>query len=290
MAAGISENDGVPTGGHAEWNTEQTDGSTVRPLIGIADGGPDEADLGLFATQQFADGTAEIPRQSPDPYEPRPAGTGGPGRRRRAKRRTRKGLVVAVAVVAAVVTAGIVGLADGTPSDKVRDDLSAPDDGSAVPGLLMPSHEASGADATRTAAPTASHTSGAAASPGSSPSPQTSSGLPSVPATPAATGSPGAGSPSRPGSPSSPARDNGDDGPVADGTVLKPGYRGSEVVELQERLRQVGLYDGPSDGKYDGGVKSAVQRYQQGYQVTGDETGFYGPNTRRSLESRTSGS
>ncbi|MEW9518420.1 peptidoglycan-binding domain-containing protein [Streptomyces tubercidicus] len=80
------------------------------------------------------------------------------------------------------------------------------------------------------------------------------------------------------------------DGPSAPPTgpiVLREGAGGPEVVELQGRLRQLAVYPGPEDGRYDADVREAVSRYQRAYGVAGDPDGVYGAPTRASLESRT---
>ncbi|QIY55302.1 peptidoglycan-binding protein [Streptomyces sp. RPA4-5] len=69
--------------------------------------------------------------------------------------------------------------------------------------------------------------------------------------------------------------------------MLREGAGGPEVVELQERLRQLAVYPGPEDGRYDTDVRDAVARYQRTYGVAGDPVGVYGAPTRASLESRT---
>ncbi|MET7689497.1 peptidoglycan-binding domain-containing protein [Streptomyces sp. NPDC005483] len=70
--------------------------------------------------------------------------------------------------------------------------------------------------------------------------------------------------------------------------VLSLGDRGPEVVELQLRLRQVGMYDGGADGDFDEQVQSAVRTYQVTRFVLQDQSGVYGKMTRASLESETS--
>ncbi|MCH6160080.1 peptidoglycan-binding protein [Streptomyces marispadix] len=75
------------------------------------------------------------------------------------------------------------------------------------------------------------------------------------------------------------------------GETLRPGDRGPEVTELQRRLKQAGALDedAPEDGVYSRDVQQAVARFQSWNDVRGDEFGEYGPNTRRALESQTSG-
>ncbi|MDG4862082.1 peptidoglycan-binding domain-containing protein [Streptomyces sp. T-3] len=69
--------------------------------------------------------------------------------------------------------------------------------------------------------------------------------------------------------------------------MLREGDSGSEVRELQQRLKETYLYAGPTDGQYDTLVKDAVQRFQWSEGIESDEQGVYGPETRRTLESQT---
>lgn len=72
---------------------------------------------------------------------------------------------------------------------------------------------------------------------------------------------------------------------------LSEGDTGPEVTELQERLLRVpDVYrSGATDGRYDATLSAAVARFQLWYGIRGDEDGVYGDDTRRDLESRTSG-
>jgi hypothetical protein len=87
--------------------------------------------------------------------------------------------------------------------------------------------------------------------------------------------------------PSAPARDAAAD-PDGPGT-LREGDSGPEVSELQQRLRRIpNVYDnGPTSGEYDVVLREAVARFQLWYGIRGDETGVYGDDTRKDLESRT---
>jgi peptidoglycan hydrolase-like protein with peptidoglycan-binding domain len=69
--------------------------------------------------------------------------------------------------------------------------------------------------------------------------------------------------------------------------TLRRGDKGSEVTELQLRLRQLSLYTGKADGTYSGQVEDAVRRYQWARGIRGDESGVYGAATRTSLEGET---
>ncbi|MGW7257312.1 peptidoglycan-binding protein [Streptomyces sp. NPDC054834] len=72
--------------------------------------------------------------------------------------------------------------------------------------------------------------------------------------------------------------------------TLREGDSGPEVTELEERLLRIpDVYrDGSTSGSYDAELTAAVARFQLWYGISGDETGVYGDDTRRSLESRTS--
>ncbi|USQ84901.1 peptidoglycan-binding protein [Streptomyces phaeoluteigriseus] len=76
--------------------------------------------------------------------------------------------------------------------------------------------------------------------------------------------------------------------PDGSGT-LREGATGPEVTDLQQRLRRIpDVYaDGATDGRYDTVLAEAVARFQLWYGIRGDETGVYGDDTRRDLESRT---
>ncbi|MGW5328472.1 peptidoglycan-binding protein [Streptomyces sp. NPDC004014] len=71
--------------------------------------------------------------------------------------------------------------------------------------------------------------------------------------------------------------------------TLRQGDTGPEVTELQQRLLRVpDVYrDGSTSGTYDAPLTEAVARFQLWYGISGDETGVYGDDTRRALESRT---
>ncbi|WP_330440265.1 peptidoglycan-binding domain-containing protein [Streptomyces griseoaurantiacus] len=71
--------------------------------------------------------------------------------------------------------------------------------------------------------------------------------------------------------------------------TLREGDSGPAVSELQQRLLRVpDVYrDGATDGHYDAVLRAAVARFQLWYGIRGDESGVYGDDTRRDLESRT---
>ncbi|WP_189311019.1 peptidoglycan-binding domain-containing protein [Streptomyces brasiliensis] len=69
--------------------------------------------------------------------------------------------------------------------------------------------------------------------------------------------------------------------------VLRRGDSGAEVTELQLRLRQLSLFYGKANGKFDNRTENAVRTYQSTRGIGGDESGVYGAATRASLESET---
>ncbi|MGW0858841.1 peptidoglycan-binding domain-containing protein [Streptomyces sp. NPDC002690] len=76
--------------------------------------------------------------------------------------------------------------------------------------------------------------------------------------------------------------------PLTGGT-LQQGDSGSEVAELQNRLREARVYFGPIDSTYGDRVRMAVSAYQAMHGIQGDPSGVYGPHTRSALEAATSG-
>jgi hypothetical protein len=92
--------------------------------------------------------------------------------------------------------------------------------------------------------------------------------------------------PTSPPSPTAPA--TADPDPDGAGT-LREGDSGPEVTDLQQRLLRIpNVYEnGSTNGTYDPDLTEAVARFQLWYGIRGDETGVYGDDTRRDLESRT---
>ncbi|MFF7966653.1 peptidoglycan-binding protein [Streptomyces sp. NPDC007903] len=71
--------------------------------------------------------------------------------------------------------------------------------------------------------------------------------------------------------------------------TLRQGDSGPGVTELRRRLLRIPdvFHDGSATGPYDAQLAAAVARFQLWYGIRGDETGVYGDDTRRDLESRT---
>ncbi|MGA5874537.1 peptidoglycan-binding domain-containing protein [Streptomyces cellulosae] len=238
---------------------------------------PNADDLGLFD-----DATRPLRAVSAGAPAPRP---GTDAHRDRGNRRRRGALIAASGAVVAVL--GAAGWASGlfsyeTPSrdtaapDDVR--ASVPDASSQAPSA-EPSSEAPSASAGASASesPTASGS--------GSPSPSASASAPGASATASATAEPSA-TPSPDGASSAPAVVPEPSEPADTAPVLRRGDRGPEVVELQQRLRQVWLYQGDADGRYSHRVEEAVRHYQWQRGIN-EELGVYGPRTRARLESET---
>ncbi|MGQ4448128.1 peptidoglycan-binding protein [Streptomyces griseus] len=211
---------------------------------------------------------------APDPVQPR-------------RRRPFGALAVGAAVAAVVGTAAFAGGLFG--GDDSRDEAlpeattSVPDTEDEPAASVAPSPSASAAPSrtpSASATPSASPSASAAPTRSQEPTPTaTASASPtaSAPATPDG----GGGASSAPPAEAPPAE--------LAGPSLRPGDRGPEVAELQNRLMEVWLYSGPSDANYNGRVENAVAVYQSYKAIQGDPAGVYGPNTRRALEAETSG-
>ncbi|MCR8578353.1 peptidoglycan-binding domain-containing protein [Streptomyces sp. Isolate_219] len=181
-------------------------------------------------------------------------------------------LLTAGAAVAA--TAALIGT--DALSDDTRTRATAPGHGTASPGAALPTGGASAPAPSGAASPTATR----------SPSPDATA--PEATVRPYRTPAPSTPAPTRAsGSVSDSPATHGPSAPPTGPLVLREGAGGPEVRELQGRLRQVAVYPGPDDGRYDADVRDAVSRYQRAYGVAGDPDGVYGAVTRASLESRT---
>ncbi|MGY1526031.1 peptidoglycan-binding domain-containing protein [Streptomyces sp. MN3] len=79
----------------------------------------------------------------------------------------------------------------------------------------------------------------------------------------------------------------GPEGSVDDAPVLARGDRGTNVLDLQRRLRTAGIGTAPLDGVYGQPTEAAVQNYQALRGIRTDPSGVYGPDTRAVLEAET---
>ncbi|WTP99387.1 peptidoglycan-binding protein [Streptomyces anulatus] len=210
----------------------------------------------------------------PDPVRPR---------RRRPFGTLAVGAAVAAVVGTAAFAGGLFGGDDSTDEALPEATTSVPDTEDEPAASVAPSPSAS-TTPPRTQSPSATPS----ASPSASASPTksretTPTATASAPASPTASASPA------PDGGAPPAAPSGAPPAGLTGGSLRPGDHGPEVAELQNRLKEVWLYAGPSDGNYNDRVRSAVVIYQSYQDIEGDPTGVYGPNTRRALEAETNG-
>ncbi|MFF3253968.1 peptidoglycan-binding protein [Actinacidiphila glaucinigra] len=248
---------------------------------------PPEAAAGAEGREEDTDlidlGTVSSDRLLPVPvaatsHDLVPYPTRAEGRRRAGAHRRRRGALVAGAGIGAVglavgavfLTAQLTGIPDRTEA--------APDQGASEPAVELPSsaRPSGSASASRSASPSVTPSTLASASPSASvttgaPTPSASASRPTASAS---------GQVSQ--TPSSPP-------PPAAPVTLQRGDTGPAVVDLQNRLKAVRLYYGPSDGDYSRKVSDAVARFQFFNGVKGDPQGVYGPNTRAALEAKTGG-
>ncbi|MFD9003479.1 peptidoglycan-binding protein [Streptomyces sp. NPDC059582] len=191
-------------------------------------------------------------------------------------------LGAAGAVVAVMAAAGFAGglFSYETPS---RDTAPPEDIRAAVPDTATSTASESSVTASASATPSAESASpsrSAGASPSSSPSASRSSASPSPSRStePTATATSAAATASL-------APGNGGQGDVQ---VLRRGDRGPEVSELQQRLRQLYLYNDQIDGRFGGRLEDALRNYQWARGIRSDELGVYGAESRAKLEAETS--
>ncbi|MFF0226623.1 peptidoglycan-binding protein [Streptomyces sp. NPDC004629] len=197
-----------------------------------------------------------------------------------APRRRRTVLLSVTGAAVATVTAA--GFASGlfsyeTPS---RDGAAPEDIRASVPERTTESATTQAPPATASAPPAAaSPSTSTSRSPTASPTPSVSE---SGTATPSAT-------PSRSpeASRTATAADTAEEPTPAPGPVLRRGDSGPEVAELQLRLKEVRLYWGSTNGRFDRHLEDAVRTYQWTRGIRADESGVYGAATRASLESET---
>ncbi|MFF4797141.1 peptidoglycan-binding domain-containing protein [Streptomyces sp. NPDC001351] len=196
----------------------------------------------------------------------------------RGRRRRRIVLLGVGGAVVAVMTAA--GMASGLFSyEAPTRDTALPDDVRASVPDVSPSSESASPSKNATSVRPAPPAPVRSASPSLSPSPSATSASPS----PSRSAEPARTPQSATASASIGASDSRPSAPP----VLRRGSEGPEVVELELRLTQLGLYTGEPGGHYDEGVEDAVSRYQWARGITEDELGVYGAATRARLESET---
>ncbi|MEV4329177.1 peptidoglycan-binding protein [Streptomyces sp. NPDC049597] len=203
------------------------------------------------------------------------------------RRRTAVAVVVGAAVLA---VAGTMAFAGGLFSgEREGDHVSMPDRGTSGPSLNV-GPDAPSAPASVSGSPSASSPASASSSASASAS---ASGRPSAGAsadgTAPAGSAPGATAPSAPPSTAVATGSMSEDSPRrSSAKTLQKGDSGPAVTELQLRLAEIRLYEGPVDGQYGESVEDAVARYQWARGIKSDPLGVYGQKTRRSLEAETS--
>lgn len=252
---------------------EDFDPVRIRPFVDVGEepedpaGEPPACAGDLSRTLLVPVDVEQTPRE--EPRVPSPADSASHGRGRR-------NLIVAGAgaAVAVLVTGGFVGglftydgpSRDGSVAGGVRAGVPEAPPSSSAPSVTASSPTAT---STRSSAPPSSSPS---AESSDSASPRAITTPTRAPSSVAATATVGPGPTVSSGLP----------------PVLRLGDQGPEVVELQLRLRQIGIYDGDADGDFDQQVESAVRTYQATRFVLKDEPGVYGSATRTALESETS--
>ncbi|MEU8984845.1 peptidoglycan-binding domain-containing protein [Streptomyces sp. NPDC048309] len=275
MAAGGSGGAGVRMGDEAPMGAEGSEGAgaSMGAEAPVDDGGESAPTVRLAALPSAPQGADVHP---PEPGPPTLTDE-RPRRRRRAAVLGIAGAVVTV-VTAAGIASGLFAYdtpaRDGALPEDVRASVPdvSPDPASGSPSATGPS------TAAVPAAPAPSRSASASAST----PPSSASASPSRSAAPTQTQphSPTA----NPTESATPSRGGSDKRRVQ---TLRRGDEGPEVTELQLRLRQLVLYTGDDDGRYDSQVEDAVRRYQWARGITADELGVYGGATRASLEAET---
>ncbi|MFJ4988470.1 peptidoglycan-binding protein [Streptomyces sp. NPDC088732] len=241
----------------------------------------DFIDLGTVSSSDRLPVPLSTASRELEPYLPAAAGRAG---HRRAARSRRAAVIACAAAGAVVLAVGAVVLTAQLNQGPERTE-AVPDRGASEPALELPP----------SARPTPAASASASATPSETPSAlAVTKGL-----SPAKTDQPSAtATPSRPSAPASatasvsaPATGTQSAPPTSTPpsapATLRPGDTGPAVVDLQNRLRQAGLYYRDADGEYDQGVSHAVSRFQFFHHVQGDPEGVYGPNTRKALEEAT---
>ncbi|MCT9081553.1 peptidoglycan-binding domain-containing protein [Streptomyces fulvoviolaceus] len=234
-----------------------TDSALPTPLAPPATA-PSAADLSLF--EEGAAPVGESPRRS----------------------RRRTALLGVGGALVTVVTAAGFGSGLFTYETPSRDQAAPEGVRAAVPDASPSAASVAPATQSRSAQPTSASPSpspsdSAGSSPSTSPSASRSS------ASPSPSGS--AAEPTASGSTTS--ADDSDSARETTPPVLRRGSDGDEVVELELRLTQLGLYTRKASGHYNEGVEDAVGNYQRTRGIQAEEYGVYDLVTRDRLESET---
>ncbi|MFI6053482.1 peptidoglycan-binding protein [Streptomyces violascens] len=251
---------------------EDFDPLRIRPYVTLPNAveGPPVAAPEAMTEQTMRLGA--VPAEETPAAAPEPPGPVEAPRRRRRLAALAIGAAAAVAIGTAAFASTLFA-GDAAPKRALPDVV---DTGVPYSGTDSPSAEAPSAVPSRTkkAAPSRS--------PSARPSPTPSASKPMSP-----TPSKPAPTPSAPVS--GPPSDSPDGHPLAPppSTTLRRGDSGPAVLELQERLGQLGLYTGSPDGSFGSRTERAVRDFQSYTGIEGDPAGVYGPATRRALESMT---
>ncbi|MFE3180047.1 peptidoglycan-binding protein [Streptomyces violascens] len=259
---------------HAERSAEAAaaedfDPLRIRPYVMLPNAG-EEPPAALESLSEQTMQLGAVPAEAPPAADPEPPSPAEAPRNRRRLAALAIGGAAAV-VIGTAAFASTLFAGDATPKRALPDvadtgvPYSATDSASAEAPSAVPSR-------TKKAAP--SH------SPSARPSPTPSASKPAAP------------SPSKPApTPSTPTRPSNspEDKPLAPppSTTLRRGDSGPAVLELQERLGQLGIYTGTPDGGFGSRTERAVRDFQSYTGIDGDPAGVYGPATRRALESMT---
>lgn len=258
--------------------SEDFDPLRIRPYVLLPNASAEPEEGARAVPEAPAERTmrlgAVVPPAEPAPGPAERSAPPGAGRAPRGRRLAAVTVgAVAVVVVATAAFASTLFANDATPKRAVPDAAGtlAPYSGDDSPSAEAPSPVAS-----RTRRPSPSRP--ASARPSAPPSASgPASPTPSKPA-PTPSASPSA-QPSHSPAPEPLV-------PPASGP-LRRGDKGPGVLELQQRLAQLGLYSGSIDGGFGSRTERAVRAFQSYLGVDGDPAGVYGPATRQALESVT---
>ncbi|MFD9635978.1 peptidoglycan-binding protein, partial [Streptomyces violascens] len=242
----------------------------IRPYVMLPNAGEEPPAAAPEALSEQTMQLGAVPAEAPPAADPEPPSPAEAPRNRRRPAALAIGAAAAV-VIGTAAFASTLFAGDATPKRALPD---VADTGVPYTATDSASAEAPSAVPSRTKKAAPSH------SPSARPSPTPSASKPAAP------------SPSKPAPTSStPSRPSNspEDKPLAPppSTTLRRGDSGPAVLELQERLGQLGLYTGTPDGGFGSRTERAVRDFQSYTGIDGDPAGVYGPATRRTLESMT---